>query len=1185
MKNMNWILELNLFAAVLLTALPIMGEELDFSQSVAELGISKNAQILHEEVTNKINPATGKNAVYVSWDSSKSNRSVVFLKGSSSIQLSKFAAMRFQLSLTSTDAPSSPTECALRLVDNSGEKFEFVHRIKWEKKGVQLVTFDVSADPVNSHHIWDGDGNKKMDFPIRLAAVSFVSKRDTGRGELYINAIKTLEAPQSETSLLSAPLSAPIFEPEKKNFVKTVCGSSELSTVPDGNPAYKLSWDHPLERVEMLLCIPGPPGAEASAPLIPNFRRANFKVEVATDRKVSVERMHLMLIDALGERFVFSQQVRFDTAGNHQVTFHVDAANPDFSWSCRGFLRIAQNQKIDFPVRLFGLAIDVPENSSGELFIKSVSMHPALRLADAIDFKIETGNPARVLEPGHEKKLEFQLVNKLSIPIVAKVKISQYDFCGIPIPKSYDEVFKFRPGECIKLMPEITGAYGIRYVDCTITSPIDSADTRKIRSSFAYMKPAGMTPGNKVNGFIFGMNSHPERLPSLIETEAIEISQIGAKVLRFYIGMPEEYKLYDEIIEKFAARGMNFDLIISPEEAGYRQLPGSKRPQPDFIKWRKRVGEIFQHYKGRVQYWELMNEPDVGNNPDPTPEDYLTFARIAREELKKIDPDALFLSAGFCNFGSFGTSLRGDFQERVMEKANGIFDLHCFHGHWDFPTYSRQSIEGLLLPMRQRAHIKMPWYANETALSLFCGVTEQIQARALFKKLLFSWSRGSVGYNWYNLRNKGMDPQSGEMNYGALNIDDSPKAVYVVFNTLTTLFRGAEYVRQLPLNEGRWAFEFKNGNRRLIAVWSESSSRDLLYIDSDASNAEVFDLMGNAKPAEYSGQQILLPVTQECRVLVLDNVTKLMVNQPPVTTGNTPLLIPGQRSELVLTLKNSTAAPRQMALTFSTPPGISTVPAKTTVDLPASGSLKLPLQLQVAKGFKVRQGIPIQFNVDFRFAEEKSQQIIIPLTPAIPISKFQVQSEPLFTLDRGDQVISIFQIDPGHIDKIWSGPEDLSATVRVGVKGEALEIYVDVTDDIHDQPYAASFSMLQGDSIRMLLEFAGQPAHWEYNFALCKDRKPALLIGFSPPGFDRDAVTRNTKLVIERKGTQTVYRLTIPFSTIGITEDVLTKGFRFNMVINDSDHSVLESYAEIAPGIAEHLKTIETYPLLILMKK
>ena len=126
----------------------------------------------------------------------------------------------------------------------------------------------------------------------------------------------------------------------------------------------------------------------------------------------------------------------------------------------------------------------------------------------------------------------------------------------------------------------------------------------------------------------------------------------------------------------------------------------------------------------------------------------MTIHRKSGQLLRQIDPNAQFMSAGFCQLIGRGRPELPDFHQGAMKECKDLFDVHCFHGHGHFQSYADRIIDGNLLPKRKELGITMPWYANETALTS-AACTEKEQAEALFKKLLFSWGRGAIGYTWY----------------------------------------------------------------------------------------------------------------------------------------------------------------------------------------------------------------------------------------------------------------------------------------------------------------------------------------------------------------------------------------------------------------------------------------------------
>ena len=188
------------------------------------------------------------------------------------------------------------------------------------------------------------------------------------------------------------------------------------------------------------------------------------------------------------------------------------------------------------------------------------------------------------------------------------------------------------------------------------------------------------------------------------------------------------------------------------------------------------------------------------------------------------------------------------FQEYVLANGKPYFDVHAFHGHGEFTLFRRQEEEHLR-PMRRRTGVRSPWYANETAISSY-GIGEKRQAETLFKKLLYAWSTGSIGYNWYNLRNNGYAADA-EHHYGLVTNDFYPKPVYVVYNTLATVFREMEFIRKHSRQDEIWILEFAGKGNRAVAIWNASPEKvadQLVSFHSDASRVEAIDLMGNYRP-------------------------------------------------------------------------------------------------------------------------------------------------------------------------------------------------------------------------------------------------------------------------------------------------------------------------------------------------
>ena len=126
----------------------------------------------------------------------------------------------------------------------------------------------------------------------------------------------------------------------------------------------------------------------------------------------------------------------------------------------------------------------------------------------------------------------------------------------------------------------------------------------------------------------------------------------------------------------------------------------------------------------------------------------------------------------------------------------------------------------------------------------------------------------------------------------------------------------------------------------------------------------------------------------------------------------------------------------------------------------------------VRPGEKCRLSFPLQAGWDFRSMPDRPQTIGIELTLAngqqklwsgllrrevrtvtdLPANRFDAQ--PNFVLNHQGQVTRLIPSAPENEPLYWKGPDDLSATVKLARKNQALQLLITVTDNVHSQPFS-----------------------------------------------------------------------------------------------------------------------------------
>ncbi|MBN2642097.1 MAG: hypothetical protein JXR78_10605 [Victivallales bacterium] len=1105
------------------------------------------------------NPVTGKKALRVEWDGNKYSRGMIFMKKT----LPSFHVARFELKLTTTEI-SHVTSCNIRILDADGEMFQYKNAVDWNRKGQWTVNYDVnSKNPeVKSISIPGGISNGNMDKPLTFYGFAFEVPKNSGKGELYIDSIKMIYSNDKRT-LISSGLSTPLFDPAEKREMTARRAKHEY--IDFENDEYvKLAWNNagtfPLEftyNTSYML------GACAVAPGLPEFTEANITVHIKTRRKEALSDIGIIIMDAAGEIFYFSQKVKIDEARSWDLSYNVSPENPACQAIKAGRFVMLKDGKINFPARILGITAKCRKGSSGSFLLGKITMDVNLPLSNAVQFDINTGNSLHILEPEKERNLTLVLKNILNKPISICVSFLFKDFYGNEIKSDFGKL-SFKGGETKRLASPLLTRLGIWYVDCHISNPENPMDSNVIKRSLTYMKPAGLTLSNAPEGFIFGINSHPERTPSQIGLEAEAVSAVGAKLIRCAIGCPTKFDVLDNVVEKFSRRGVNFNFIFH-----YPSVKGNAA-EPDFNQFRKRIRTLFLRYKGKVMYWELMNEPE---SKSISINDYVKLAKIAREELDAIDSNALLLSAGYYIFGK-----RDNFHRRTIKKCEDIFDYHCFHGHGSFENYAK-TIDQSLIKMREEENIKIPWYSNETAISS-SGRGEGIQAETLFKKLMFAWSRKSVGYNWYGLRNKADDISNPEMNYGMMTMDFSPKAVYPAYNTITSIYREAEFIKQLKFkNLDCWGFKFKKGDDILVGLWRENKIPEQLIFKTNAKSAAIIDLMGNSKPAHMHNGMIFVPLTLNTITLCLKDAGYLKLCQPFISAQSCEMLSSGRNVPLILSLYNPLDKEIVLDFDIETPEGIKTVKNKDSLTLFPGEKKDWKTTLTADKDFLVKYGNSVKITINYTGNKSRkySTGVDVPYAIAVPD---KLEDKPFCELNKRYQVTSFFEADPANLDKLWSSPDDLSVKAWMYSQNDILYLKINVTDDMHVQPHSGA-EVYKGDNLQLYFVFSGQNYLWEIGFSRLGDRRNEIWVWNAPIG-NLNEFKNKLEFSSKRETNVTTYDIQIPFSAFGVSPSMLRKdGFKFNLLVNDNDLGVREGWIRLAPGVGDE-KISDKFPSLIL---
>ncbi|HEX2949200.1 MAG TPA: hypothetical protein VHV83_06480, partial [Armatimonadota bacterium] len=549
----------------------------------------------------------------------------------------------------------------LRLTDAHGEVFQWNNAVKSAEAGWQELSYPLTRDTVAAH--WGGDTNHTLDFPVSLQGFALVfAPKVAGSGVLYIDDIAYMNSIIPDTGVRQ------LAQSQLMHF--------------DGNESWRIYTKETGVTTETtdhgLVCTIPPADADGTVSLAD----ASNAGKRALDHPVTLT-LHAELLSGtnteLSVRFRDGQgethQLRLCRLqpGMNTMTWHMpDDIVANWGTNKNGVMESPVLVQEIFLLRHAGkepVKIRFADSMIQE-------MRPTLACVTA---DVETGNPIHVLKVGEEKSLGLRLTNSALTTLTCRLRVQLEGFYGETITDEKD--VKLAPqGDTIVPLP-IPKKLGIWWLNYTLQDPAGDA-TVTGRRSFCYMQPAGPTPGFS-KGFLLGVCSHPERWGLADqEREALAATLCGAKTLRSEFNRwqgtqptPDrwDFTVFDRLVDMYGKQGIEVQYLFLGL-ANWAQRPEKGSVPADMTTWARYVSTVAKRYQGRIRYWEIWNEPDLGFKG--TNEEYLSMLRTAYHEIKAVDPKMQVLTAGFA---TLRWGAHPDLVDYVTQHGTQDFDILAMH--------------------------------------------------------------------------------------------------------------------------------------------------------------------------------------------------------------------------------------------------------------------------------------------------------------------------------------------------------------------------------------------------------------------------------------------------------------------------------------------------------------------------
>lgn len=397
-----------------------------------------------------------------------------------------------------------------------------------------------------------------------------------------------------------------------------------------------------------------------------------------------------------------------------------------------------------------------------------------------------------------------------------------------------------------------------------------------------------------------------------IRTEELRLlSSAGVKYLRRDFLWHEiepakgnfDFSGYDRIVDEARNYGMEFIGLLAygnnwASEASKKcvesGMSGCTNYPPDKPEdFGNFVFHTVSHFKDRVHFWEIWNEPNFGINffkPFSDPKKYSEILKAGYTSTKLADPRAIV---------SFGGVLMPDYEiepsgieflqdvMKAMPEPGNYFDAFSFHPYmYPYPPsippeQDSSPSQGSIITMIDSVYktitdlkiSSMPLWITEIGWPTYESVSETVQAAYLIRSLLLSLVKGIEIYCWYTTYDgDGSSFPPAEDYFGlisyfepSLNSTPMPKLSYYALKNLYGLAKNFYILQNYYETEFPDTYKIKliskDTQEEIYVLWSISGDDKNIEIELNGSVASVVDLFGEQISTQIQDNKLVVKVS------------------------------------------------------------------------------------------------------------------------------------------------------------------------------------------------------------------------------------------------------------------------------------------------------------------------------------
>ncbi len=265
-------------------------------------------------------------------------------------------------------------------------------------------------------------------------------------------------------------------------------------------------------------------------------------------------------------------------------------------------------------------------------------------------------------------------------------------------------------------------------------------------------------------------------------------------------------------------------------------------PPRDFSDWADYVRAVASRYRGRINEYEIWNEPNTPLFYSGTTDQLVALTCAAYRELKSVDPRVVVLSPA-ASGGGDGVAWLDSFLAKGGGKCVDVVAFH-FYVSPEPPEAIGPLVENVREVMGSRGVASLPlWNTETTWMDPKPFPSESLAAAYMARAYLIAGSHGIKRFYWYGWARPSLAPFFSVR----LNQEDgaTPTTVGAAYEELQRWIVGAQFARSCQVTiDAVWSCDLDRGTRRAHIIW-RSTGQATLSLPPEWKATRMKDLWGN----------------------------------------------------------------------------------------------------------------------------------------------------------------------------------------------------------------------------------------------------------------------------------------------------------------------------------------------------